>query len=240
RDQALAKAGAATMVDAAAATQRVRSGRSEHVQLSDRRAHVSSPLRVRKRGAPRGFTMLEVLIAAVLLVIALVGSLALTVGLLRGNQSTRYRDTAYFLAQQALDQYSATPILQIPTLLPGVGAPTDTPICYDMNDAAFIDHPVTCDTVASNYDVRVMACCVGPGMPATPAPAVSCANLLAELRAGTMTLPPDVNFAATGQGVSCILQAEVTWPSEQPGYLIPELFSDSLSAPPKVLNFQNH
>jgi hypothetical protein len=184
----------------------------------------------------RGFTLLEVMIAAVLLVVALVGSLALTIGLLRGNKTTRSRDTAYFLAQEVLDQYSATPILQLPALLPGVGAPTTAPICYDMNDAAFIDHPVACGAVASTYAVRTLACCVGPGMPASPAPGPSCAVLLAETGGA---LPPNVNFTPTSQGVSCLLQTEVTWPIEPPAAASPQDFFVESSVP-KGLNFQNH
>jgi Prokaryotic N-terminal methylation motif len=189
---------------------------------------------VRRNG---GFTLLEVLIAAVLLVVALVGSLALTIGLLRGNQTTRARDSAYFLAQQALDQYSATPVLQLPGLLPGVAAPTAAPICYDMADGAFIDHPVACGAQTAFY-VRTLVCCVGPGMPLSPAPAPSCAALVAE----PTPLPPNVNFTATSQGVSCILQAEVTWPVEPAGAAVAQMFVDS-SGPPAVvptLNFQNH
>jgi prepilin-type N-terminal cleavage/methylation domain-containing protein len=192
----------------------------------------------------RGFTLLEVMIAAVLLVIALVGSLALTIGLLRGNQSTRARDTAYFLAQQILDQYSATPVLQLPALLPGIAAPTTAPICYDMSDAAFIDHPVACGAVASTFDVRVLTCCVGPGMPLSPAPTAACNILAAEVPA--TPLPPNVNFSPTSQGVSCILQVEVTWPNErklgEPVATPDQLFVDSSSPPTKpiTLNFQNH
>jgi hypothetical protein len=186
----------------------------------------------------RGFTILEVLIAAVLLVVALVGSLALTIGLLQGNKTTRSRDTAYFLAQQVLDHYSAAPILQIPTLLPGIAAPTTAPICYDMSDAAFIDHPVACGATASTFAVRALACCVGPGMALSPAPAASCAILGAETP--PTPLPPNVNFTATSQGVSCILQTEVTWPFEPPAAATQDLFVDSSSAAGKVLNFQNH
>jgi hypothetical protein len=186
----------------------------------------------------RGFTILEVLIAAVLLVIALVGSLALTVGLVQGNKNTRARDTAYFLAQQVLDQYSATPILQLPTLLPGLAAPTVAPICYDMSDAAYIDHPVACGATASTFAIRTLACCVGPGMPLSPAPAAACGILLAEVPA--TPLPPNVNFTATSQGVSCIIQTEVTWPAEPVGAAAQDLFVDVSNAAGKVLNFQNH
>ena len=180
------------------------------------------------------------MIAAVLLVVALVGSLALTIGLLRGNRNTRSRDTAYFLAQQVLDQYSATPVLQLPALLPGVAAPTTVPICYDMSDAAFIDHPVACGAVASTYAVRVMTCCVGPGMPVSPAPVAGC-NILPATFPAT-PLPPNVNFAPTSQGVSCLLETEVTWPVEPAGALPSDLFVESSNPPPlgKNLNFQNH
>jgi Tfp pilus assembly protein PilV len=189
-----------------------------------------------RRRAESGFTLLEVLIAAVLLVIALVGSLALTIGLLRGNESTRARDTAYFLAQEVLDQYSATPVLQLPTLLPATAAPTTAPICYDMSDGAFIDHPVACGAVASTYAVRTIACCVGPGMPLSPAPIAGCAILLATNP--VTPLPPNVNFSPTSQGVSCLIEAEVTWPVEPVGALGQDLFVDTSNAP--RLNFQNH
>ncbi len=182
------------------------------------------------------------MIAAVLLVIALVGSLALTIGLLRGNQSTRARDTAYFLAQQVLDQYSATPVLQLPALLPGVAAPTTAPICYDMSDAAFIDHPVACGATASTFALRALTCCVGPGMPLSPAPTAACNILAAEVPA--TPLPPNVNFSPTSQGVSCLLQVEVTWPLEPAGATTPDLLFVDTSGPPTkptvVLNFQNH
>jgi Tfp pilus assembly protein PilV len=185
-----------------------------------------------------GFTLLEVMIAAVLLVVALVGSLALTIGLLRGNQNTRSRDTAYFLAQQVLDQYSATPIIQLPALLPGVAAPTTAPICYDMSDAAFIDHPVACGAVASTYAVRMLTCCVGPGLALSPAPTAACNILLAEVPA--TPLPPNVDFSPTSQGVSCILQAEVTWPIEPPAITPGQLFVDYSNTAGQMLNFQNH
>jgi hypothetical protein len=182
------------------------------------------------------------MIAAVLLVIALVGSLALTIGLLRGNQSTRARDTAYFLAQQILDQYSATPVLQLPVLLPGVAAPTTAPICYDMSDAAFIDHPVACGATASTFAVRALTCCVGPGMPLSPAPTAGCNILTAEVPA--TPLPPNVNFSPTSQGVSCILQVEVTWPTEPAAAGTADMLFVDTSGPPLrpavVLNFQNH
>ncbi len=184
------------------------------------------------------------MIAAVLLVIALVGSLALTVGLLRGNQSTRARDTAYFLAQQILDQYSATPVLQLPALLPGIAAPTTAPICYDMSDAAFIDHPVACGVgaIASAFNVRALTCCVGPGMPLSPAPTAACNILAAEVPA--TPLPPNVNFSPTSLGVSCILQVEVTWPVEPVAVATPDQLFVDTSGPPAqpniVLNFQNH
>jgi hypothetical protein len=177
-----------------------------------------------------------VLIAAVLLVIALVGSLALTIGLLRGNVNTRARDTAYFLAQEVLDQYSATPVLQVPTLLPATAAPTTAPVCYDMSDGALIDHPVACGAVATTYCVRTVTCCVGPGMPLSPAPAAGCAILLATNPA--TLLPPNVNFSPTSQGVSCLIETEVTWPVEPNGVLAQELFVDHSSVP--LLNFQNH
>ncbi len=176
------------------------------------------------------------MIAAILLVIALVGSLALTIGLLRGNESTRARDTAYFLAQQVLDQYSATPVLQLPTLLPAIAAPTTAPICYDMSDGAFIDHPVACGAVASVYAVRTVTCCVGPGMPLSPAPIAGCAILLATNPA--TPLPPNVNFSPTSQGVSCLIEAEVTWPAEPNAALPQDLFVENSGAP--MLNFQNH
>jgi prepilin-type N-terminal cleavage/methylation domain-containing protein len=214
-------------VDAAAETQRLRYGRGQHMQLSGGG---------KIGGLQRGFTLLEVLIAAILLVIALVGSLALTIGLLRGNESTRARDTAYFLAQQVLDQYSATPVLDLPALLPGTAAPTAAPICYDMSDGAFVDHPVACGAVATTFAVRTVTCCVGPGVPLSPAPAAGCGILLATNP--VTPLPPNVNFSPTSQGVSCLVEAEVTWPAEPATATASQLFVDTSNAP--KLNFQNH
>jgi hypothetical protein len=77
---------------------------------------------------------------------------------------------------------------------------------------------------------------VGPGLALSPAPTASCNIVNAEVPA--TALPPNVDFSPTSQGVSCLLQAEVTWPVEPAAVTPAQLFVDSSNVP--VLTFQNH
>jgi prepilin-type N-terminal cleavage/methylation domain-containing protein len=190
--------------------------------------------------ARRGFTLLEVLIAAVLLTVALVGSLALSVGLLRGNQFNRERDTAYFLAQQQLDLLAVQPITQIlsnPALFPNtsIASTSSVATCYSIGQDDFIDSPISCiGPPPAAYYVRTWVCCnaggVGASIPAgTPCNAT-----------GAAIVSPD----GAGAGGVCYTQVEITWPTEPAGVGANAPwaggFADTVFTTVPPLNFTNH
>jgi Tfp pilus assembly protein PilV len=187
-----------------------------------------------------GFTLLEVLIAAMLLTVALVGSLALSVGLLRGNQFTRERDTAYFIAQQQLDLLAVQPISQIlsnPAVFPNTQlSSTSSPAtCYSIGQDDFIDTPISCiGNVPAAYFVRTWVCC-NTGGP------------LASIPAGTACNPGANNIVspdATSSGGICLTQVEITWPSEPTGVVATNPwaagFADTVLTTNPPLGFTNH
>jgi type II secretory pathway pseudopilin PulG len=222
------------------------------------------------RRPPRGFTLIEVLIATLLLVTALVGSIGLVVALKQVNLSSRSRDTAYYLAQQALDTLEAVPLaLPLPTtgfLAPGAAASTPTntdgPLlgnmltpttmtCYPMSDDTITDRPISCQSpMAPAYVVRTWTCCdFVPNNPAATIGTIAGMPALTinsacgpDAAIGTLGSPDTLS----GNGVACLIQAEVTWPVELAGppatslsAAPSQLFVDtSLAAP--VLNFSNH
>jgi type II secretory pathway pseudopilin PulG len=192
------------------------------------------------RKARAGFTLLEVLIAAMLLMIALLGSIALSVGLLRGNQFNRERDTAYFLAQQQIDLFSVQPITQIlsnPGGFPNedIASTSSPPTCYDVAQDAFVDSPISClGNPPPAYYLRTWVCCVGPGGGGIPGG--TCAN-----PGGAPTV---VSPNLGGVGGVCLINVEVTWPYEPVGVTWDTAPSSGwkdnnfLTVPP--LGFTNH
>lgn len=138
----------------------------------------------------RGFTLLEVLIAAMLFVVGMVGSIALILGLLRANKTARARDTGYFLAQQALDRLEMVPMVgqgmvcsggtctvnglvdttgqpaflanRFPYGSAGTAFPTE-PTCYAMSDDVVGDRPIQCQNPqVPAFIVRTWTCCATP------------------------------------------------------------------------------
>jgi prepilin-type N-terminal cleavage/methylation domain-containing protein len=180
-----------------------------------------------------GFTLIEVMMATMLLVVGLVGSIALTLGMMRTNRNNAGRDVAYFLGQQALDQLGLFPLTTLnlgvttlpPTSTPGVndnpigmaaagGIPPATSCSvYPMSDAALGDTPGTCDPGTNpnlslpSYFVRTWVCCAPAGGNLAGEPCA--ANALATLGVSGLKTPDTLN-----QGVLCLVQAEVTWPTE--------------------------
>ena len=197
------------------------------------------PVTPEARRARAGFTLLEVMIAAMLLMVALVGSIALSVGLLRGNQFNRERDTAYFLAQQQMDLLSVQPISQIlanPALLPNedVASSSSPAICYSIGQDAFVDSPISCvGNVPAAYYLRTWVCCAPAG--AGGIAAGSACNPL-----GPAIVSPDT---ANNGGV-CLVQVEVTWPSEPAGVVATNPwaagFADTVLTTVPPLTFTNH
>jgi Tfp pilus assembly protein PilV len=186
-----------------------------------------------------GFTLLEVLIAAMLLTVALVGSLALSVGLLRGNQFTRERDTAYFIAQQQLDLLAVQPISQIlsnPAVFPNaqLGSTSSPATCYSIGQDDFIDSPISCvGNVPAAYYVRTWVCCNAGGA-------------LASIPAGTPCNPGANNIISpnAASGGICFTQVEITWPSEPTGVVATNPwaagFADTVLTTNPPLTFTNH
>jgi hypothetical protein len=204
------------------------------------------------RDSQKGFTLLEVLVAAVILIVAIVGSIALIVGLLKGNQATRARDTAYFIAQETLDQLASLPLSQDGALGMSNAAPT-TPLCFTEGEDAFLDRPIACNagTVAA-YWVRSWICCATP--------VVGTSGVAGGLWNSPNLPPAQIPFACNGAGwempatignaavagvpatsASCSVAVEVTWPSEPTGTLAngSNLFVDTSNLAP-TLTFQNH
>ncbi len=217
------------------------------------------------RPANEGFTLLEVMIATMLLVVALVGSIALVLGLRRVNQSTRDRDVAYFLAQQALDQLDAIPLslAGLTTSLPATSLPTNndapllgTPVipttlsCYPIGNDVIADRPIACASpMPSAYFVRTWSCCGNTTAVVSQGGASQTALALPTGSCG-LTAPvvgsPDTS---SGNGAVCYVQVEVTWPTENP--LAPatplngspqSLFVDTASTTAQTLglSFSNH
>jgi len=197
------------------------------------------PLRRPSRRERAGFTLLEVLIASMLLVVALVGSMALSVGLLRGNQFNRERDTAYFLAQQQLDLLSVQPINQIlqnPLTYPNeqLGSAPSAAACFGIGQDDSIDNPISCIApVPPAYYLRTWVCCnsaLGGGI----STAAACNAT------GVAITSPD---AANGGGV-CMIQVEVTWPAEPNGVVATNPwtagFADTVYTTVPTLTFTNH
>jgi type II secretory pathway pseudopilin PulG len=198
------------------------------------------PLMAQKPRARAGFTLLEVLIAGVLLTVALVGSLALSVGLLRGNQFNRERDGAYFLAQQQLDLLAVQPISQIlanAVAFPNeaVGSTSSPATCYSLGQDDFIDSPIPCvPPPPAAYYVRTWVCCNSAGVGANIPAGTPCNGT------GVDIISPDI---ANGGGV-CFAQVEITWPSEPAGVspVNPWAggFADSVYTTVPPLTFTNH
>ncbi len=184
----------------------------------------------------RGFTLLEVMVAAVILIIALVGSLALVVGMLRGNQNMRARDTAYFIAQEVLDQYASTSLSVFPGLTSAAPA---LPTCYSQGEDSFVDRPIPCvlGATAAAYWVRTWSCCETPTLGGglfnspnppplvAPTPCTGIGWVLNQTIAGTIP----------ATSATCPVAVEVTWPTEL-GLTSTALFTDVGGG----LSFQNH
>jgi Tfp pilus assembly protein PilV len=198
------------------------------------------PLTPHGRRVQAGFTLLEVLIAAMLLMVALVGSIALNVGLLRGNQFNRERDTAYFLAQQQLDLLEVQPISQILSNAPlypneDVNSTSSPATCYSVAQDAYVDSPISCvGNPPAAYYLRTWICCNAAGALASIPTTAPCNAT------GTPIISPDV---ANSGGV-CLLQVEITWPSEPAGVTATNPwaagFADTLNTTVPPLTFTNH
>jgi type II secretory pathway pseudopilin PulG len=197
----------------------------------------------RERLRRAGFSLIEVMVATVLLIVALVGSIALSVGLLRGNQFNRERDTAYFLAQQQLDLFAVEPMSQIllnPLTYPntGVASTSSNAACYSIGQDAYIDNPISCvvNTPAA-YFLRTWICC-NPGgpLPLGGIPVAGCNNAAGAV---PITSPDAVNGGAV-----CLVQVEVTWPSEPAGVLATAPwgggFAENVFTTVPPLTFTNH
>jgi Tfp pilus assembly protein PilV len=203
----------------------------------------------------RGFTLLEVLVAAMLLVVALVGSIALILGLTQTNKASRTRDIAYLIAQESLEQLSAVPLLTLANNNPAAVTTPSAPTCYGMSDDSVLDDPIPCG-VAPAYYLRNWVCCtlnpaatppfavLPPGVPITGAQCNVAAN---NPVLGQLVSPNQVNG-----GITCLVESEVTWPNEAdppfPGTAnaaqASGYFVDPPTAPPVVINktltFNNH
>ncbi|MHB8417121.1 MAG: prepilin-type N-terminal cleavage/methylation domain-containing protein [Myxococcales bacterium] len=183
----------------------------------------------------RGFTLLEVLIAAMLLVIGLVGSIALIGGLVLTNRTAHSRDVAYALLQQTLDQEMMVPLLLPPTaglanqydLTNNSGVATvpwgpgvlGGPLCFASSDDVVADRPTPCSAaMAAAFILRTWTCCatagVDPGVGGAPygIPAGVC-GFNPNILPGDGVLGSGWT-AVTTSGTLCYLQAEVTWPNE--------------------------
>lgn len=208
---------------------------------------------VAKRGS-KGFTLLEVMIAAMLLIIGMVGSIATIVGLLKANQTARSRDIGYFLAQEAIDQIAMIPLVgnndlaaQFPSggtgaapngplmTSPGVPAANGGVACYPLANDTVADRPVPCtgaNAPPSAYVVRTWTCCT---------------TAATGLIVGTCQAPQTLTTPdTTAQAAVCYIQAEVTWPVEDPagGNMLlgapAPLFADPPIAAEPKLTFGNH
>jgi prepilin-type N-terminal cleavage/methylation domain-containing protein len=189
-----------------------------------------------------GFTLIEVLIATLLIVVGLVGSIALTLGMLRTNRSSASHDTAYVLAQQALDNLGLFPLNQagigvnflLPSSTPGVNDPPLGMVAAGVNppatscavlpmaNAQIGDAPGQCAGVNPNlampsYFLRTWVCCgVPPPPPAGPPLPALLGGQPCTAQAGADVGPSGLLTTPDNQnqGAICLLQAEVTWPAE--------------------------
>ncbi|MHB1845268.1 MAG: type IV pilus modification PilV family protein [Deltaproteobacteria bacterium] len=214
-----------------------------------------------------GFTLLEVMIATMLLVVALVGSIALILGLRSTNRSVRGRDVAYFLAQQALDQIGTIP-LSLPgltTSLPALGpVPTnnDYPLlgnpvvpttlsCYPMANDIVADRPTPCLPTAmpAAYFVRTWTCCASTTSAVNQGGSTSQTALALPVGSCGLAAPLGSPDTGSGNGAACYVQAEVTWPTENPlapatplSATPPSLFvdTDTTAGGALGLSFSNH
>jgi Tfp pilus assembly protein PilV len=220
---------------------------------------MSHGLRFRDRRG--GFTLLEVLIAAMLLVVGMVGSIALILGLLQANKTARARDTGYFLAQQALDQLEMIPLvgrtgatwttnqpawLSVAFPYATINFPNE-PTCYAMANDVVSDRPIQCSAAQeAAFILRTWTCCATPGLGATTTLPIGAPCLLPSGQ-GPISSPdaiPTGGVTANPNGAVCYIQAEVTWPVEDPvGHNLllanapaAALFQDS----PANLSFGNH
>jgi Tfp pilus assembly protein PilV len=204
-------------------------------------------------GQRGGFTLLEVLIAAMLLVVGMVGSIALILGLMQANRTARARDTGYYLAQQSLDEIGLVPLVGPTTAyltgafpIPGV-APS-APTCYPMTDDVISDRPISCTAagITSAFIVRTWTCCnTGPIGTAATIPAATCGATQPLLTGPAATSSSGLPVVLQ-QSALCYVQAEVTWPAEDPvGH---NLLSTTVAGQealfqetePSVLTFGNH
>jgi Tfp pilus assembly protein PilV len=179
-----------------------------------------------------------VLIAAMLLVVGMVGSIALILGLLRANKTARARDTGYFLAQQALDRLEMVPMVGSTGVVTTTGQPAflsaafpyaatpfpSEPTCYAMSDDVISDRPIACSAgQVAAFVLRTWTCCSTPTGPANdtiPAGA-GCVLLngqgpISSPDAVPGPQPPPPGATTNPNGAVCFIQAEVTWPEEDP------------------------
>ncbi len=207
--------------------------------------------------AARGFTILEVMVASLLLVVGLVGSIAMIGGLVSANKSARARDIAYYLVQQTLDQKQMIPLVQAPNFgLANQYAITGNPqpdsqlvepnamLCYPMSDDVLADRPIPCTVpLPPSFILRTWTCCASAQLGQNP-PVIT-GGACGPSQAEPLTTS---DSGANGQGTVCLVQAEVTWPVEVPNppgsapttfaTTPTELFQDNYA--PYGLAFQNH
>ncbi len=196
------------------------------------------------KDAKRGFTLVEVLIATMLLIVGLVGSIALIGGLVLTNRSAHSRDVAYELLQQTLDQEMMVPLNLMPNLglanqfdvannssvatVPNgplilVSGTPGSPMCFASADDVVADRPVNCAVsgLPAAFILRTWTCCATAGDGTSPGgapygiPANSCGpSQTADILPGDGVGGVGTWDPRKSQGTICLLQAEVSWPVE--------------------------
>jgi len=204
-----------------------------------------------RRSAPSaGFTLIEVLVAAVLLVVAMVGSIGLILGMAATNMSNRTRDVAHLLAQSRLEQISAVPLPTLAAANPAATAVPTATTCLSMSDDAVLNRPIPCPIGAgAAYYLRTWTCCTQNPSALPPFAVLPAVVPITGAQCNVaVNNPVQLQLASPNQvngGATCLIEAEVTWPHEDlnqgPATAIqaPGYFVDSQTTPPVAIPFEN-